>query len=47
MKREKKHHKNVGKWPIVIMSYSSNHPPARVVNEGKAGPETKDLLVVA
>jgi hypothetical protein len=42
MKRDIKDHKNVGKATIVIMSYSPDHPPARVVNEGKDGPETKD-----
>jgi hypothetical protein len=33
--------KNVGKATIVIMSYSPNHPPARVVNEGKADQKLK------
>jgi hypothetical protein len=40
MKREKDH-KNVGKSTIVIMSYSPNHPPARIVNEGKADQKLK------
>jgi hypothetical protein len=37
----KKDHKNVGKATIVIMSYSSNHPPACVVNEIKADQKLK------
>ena len=32
MKMDKKDHKNVGNVTIVIMSYSPNHLPARVVN---------------
>jgi hypothetical protein len=42
MKRDKKVHKNVGKATIVITSYSPNHLPACIINEGKGGPETKD-----
>jgi hypothetical protein len=34
MKRDKKDHKNVGKATIVIMSYSPNHPLARLRKQG-------------
>jgi hypothetical protein len=41
MKRDKKDRKNVGRATIVIMSYSPNRPPARVVNESKADQKLK------